>query len=901
MSSGTVRQGFHTLDQLRLEIEGEPSGLRNLIENPSGEFGGFGWRTPSAGVTLNSQVAPYPDALTLYSEPGGGYVLSDPAPCLEGHYAAARGRVVAQGDSGDSEVALKARIVWLDADQQVIGQSAQSGAWFSFSPPVVGQLGPQQAPAGTVWCQLRLDMYGLQGVGDIDPSSQAWVAFNEAVMCTAEQSSDIGMSRTSLVPNPNFDTDLEHWSLMFGVGTLTRDSSEKYQGSHSLKISATGWPRGVAVTKVPVVGGRTYTVSAYFKQPLRPEILDRVDMVIRYVDADGDPISSYQAQEVATGEWQRIDGTMQAPHNAAEVWVQLHLNVPTGYYIHWDAVLVEESTELGDYFDGSTPNADGWSYSWGDGVSLANKTTLDYLAPVEWIDILSPATDIKVTREALNTGVLTATVRSATLDPSVHDLIRPGRKLRLVTEDYEPLFMGEVSKGLVTYDYKTPGLADEKRARIELTAVDAVAKLANVARSEGVATIDELPYVLEGAGVPWVCNGNRGQVPGAVVVAVNENASALDQVAVTRDSVLGHAWADRWGFLQARDAITSEPIPLTQADYSDIDLSYDTERCINEVRVDYLRFNPSTLETETVSYGPFRDEASIYEWGVRSATFVIQGIAEEVSDLEDFAQAVLAANGTPEVVANSVLVPVKTTGDVSAFTVLDVNDLLDVEVPSDAADSTVRIVRIEHDITPSKWLLTLSFEQPDSVAAPTFTPSPNTGAGGKTIGQLLRPVGEVTSFYCAKVDIPQGWLALDGSSFSGTEYPELAALLGGTTLPDFTDRFVIGAGTKSLGSTGGTPTKTLATTNLPSHTHGAGSLTAASDGAHQHTIGRGTGTGGHANNAAQGNNTSPSTGNTSNAGAHTHNVTGATGSTGSGTPLDIMPPWVAVWPCIRAR
>ncbi len=40
---------------------------------------------------------------------------------------------------------------------------------------------------------------------------------------------------------------------------------------------------------------------------------------------------------------------------------------------------------------------------------------------------------------------------------------------------------------------------------------------------------------------------------------------------------------------------------------------------------------------------------------------------------------------------------------------------------------------------------------------------------------------------------PDGWLLVNGSTFDGTTYPDLAAYLGGTTLPDMRFRFPLGA------------------------------------------------------------------------------------------------------------
>lgn len=64
------------------------------------------------------------------------------------------------------------------------------------------------------------------------------------------------------------------------------------------------------------------------------------------------------------------------------------------------------------------------------------------------------------------------------------------------------------------------------------------------------------------------------------------------------------------------------------------------------------------------------------------------------------------------------------------------------------------------------------------------------------------PVGTIVDFIGATP--PTGWLACNGATFSAATYPELAAVLGGTTLPDAQGRFRVGASTTyPLKSTGG--------------------------------------------------------------------------------------------------
>lgn len=73
---------------------------------------------------------------------------------------------------------------------------------------------------------------------------------------------------------------------------------------------------------------------------------------------------------------------------------------------------------------------------------------------------------------------------------------------------------------------------------------------------------------------------------------------------------------------------------------------------------------------------------------------------------------------------------------------------------------------------------------------------------------------------------PAGWLILDGSEQLIARYPLLYRELGSIEssagkfkLPDGKDRTMIGAGTHALLTTGGQPTVTLTTGQMPKHRH----------------------------------------------------------------------------------
>jgi hypothetical protein len=132
-------------------------------------------------------------------------------------------------------------------------------------------------------------------------------------------------------------------------------------------------------------------------------------------------------------------------------------------------------------------------------------------------------------------------------------------------------------------------------------------------------------------------------------------------------------------------------------------------------------------------------------------------------------------------------------------------------------------------------------------------------------------LGEITAFWDVNPASapPKGTLRLTGGTFDGTVYPELAAYLGSTTLPDLRGSFLRGTGGAfpNNGQQGGS-----ADTVVVDHDHGLGS--------HRHTIdhdhgSRSIGGGDHAHGFS---------GSTEGAGQHGHNV-------GNGEVLPYKAPW----------
>lgn len=508
-----------------------------------------------------------------------------------------------------------------------------------------------------------------------------------------------------------------------------------------------------------------------------------------------------------------------------------------------------------------------------------------------WTDILGPTANLEIDRAALDLGTLTAAILSPALDPATSATIRKGKALRLTyAEDsasWTPLFTGEILNAEVTYDLAHPD--PEKRTRITLTAVDATRPLTAIGRAEGVSSVADLAYVLEGCTLPWNVNGDTGHRPATPpIVALNDNAKALDQVAIVRDTALGAAWVSRAGVLNAWDAADlaargpagSWEEDLTEDVYAAADVDYDLDRCINIVTLTYLRLDPATGETEEIHYGPFTDLASVREWGAHERNFTVQGLAEDPATLASYAEAILSANAVPVRRITGATINLRTLADLEAWARIDLYDARRCVATRADLDLTQRVTGLRHKITAaagdSYWTLEVDFAGEDSVAPPQQVPAPP-ATGAATLAQLLRPVGEVTMFYGLPANVWPGWLILNGAALTPGEYPALEEWLtlnglDPAVLPDVTDRVPVGAGVKAVGAKTGAWTKVLSIANLP--VLGIRSnLDAVTTGAGRRVtdVGGVTGSGG-----------------------------GTVSNLGAATPLDITPPVIGIYFVIRA-
>jgi microcystin-dependent protein len=216
---------------------------------------------------------------------------------------------------------------------------------------------------------------------------------------------------------------------------------------------------------------------------------------------------------------------------------------------------------------------------------------------------------------------------------------------------------------------------------------------------------------------------------------------------------------------------------------------------------------------------------------------------------------------------------------------------------ADSVTSTYSLVKPEVGASADTWgsKVNSNLDSLDDLLDGTTAIKPNLSEGEWKVGGTVVtatavqlnaasafPAGGIIIWSGSAAAIPSGWLLCDGTN----------------STPNLRDRFVVGAGTTyAVAATGGAATVTLATNNLPAHTHTVNINTGAmsANASHSHELPFSTVLAGTASHEASGlsngaANVSSSSTNTD----HTHNVNGNTGSIGSGTAVAILPPYYAL-------
>ena len=184
---------------------------------------------------------------------------------------------------------------------------------------------------------------GLHPVGPLSIANYAVNPTMEIPNTSATFSSSLVSVRTNLLPNPSFEVDLTNWSGV-SAPTLTRDLVSFIVGSASLRCDTTSIGQGVASATITALPSTTYTGSVYVKGTGSVS-------VSLLVEPEGTVFASQTV--TLTSQWQRVAVTGTTTIDATGVFLRVEQST-TGTQTFWaDAAMVEQSSSVGDYFDGA--------------------------------------------------------------------------------------------------------------------------------------------------------------------------------------------------------------------------------------------------------------------------------------------------------------------------------------------------------------------------------------------------------------------------------------------------------------------------------------------------------------------------------------------------------------------
>lgn len=201
-------------------------------------------------------------------------------------------------------------------------------------------------------------------------------------------------TRYNLHTNPSVGTNTTGYTG--AAATITRQTTGGYVGTSfgravSTSLNAAFAANGTASTTLNVVAGDVYTLSAY----VRGTTTRRIQL--RATWSSGTTVGT---AVFLTADWARISETFTVP--AGVTTMRPDLLVPTdtgpvGDILEWDAFLIEKTSTLGTYFDGSTVGADGLSRGVWQGTAENSASTLQVYTlstegysmepPYEWVNI----------------------------------------------------------------------------------------------------------------------------------------------------------------------------------------------------------------------------------------------------------------------------------------------------------------------------------------------------------------------------------------------------------------------------------------------------------------------------------------------------------------------------------
>lgn len=674
------RQKFLPVDSVAVMVAEPPLIPNNVnrLPNPDGAYGAYGWTTDVSGHVLLT------DAL-----------FTDPRMLPPSERAA-----IASGLTGNITV-VNATTIQVDP-----AASPTSALRFPDGMTAVDTSGRYQARIDRVPALVDLDgqpiIFNVKTTPAAGaPATTPWTL----VLRPNDVAAGLVLTPGTIVPPANA------YLVNFGAHYVTQ--------FFQLDAAETDVRTIVSSAHIGCVPGQRINARLQFLgQPVRLDTLATLTTVTRqlwfnYYKADGTFISS-QATAVATiaaGITEHRLEAATAPAGAAKFTLNMRLIWPSD----------TPATTVEHRFSRAL-------------VQVGTATTVQPEEFPTFRNIFNTSGSLHIDRTPMGGSEIKLVTSDPTYDPAVSTLIRKGARAEISSAlnnlidptNLERMWTGKVDDVRARY---VPSKGTTKPV-ITISFTDGNADLAATPRSGGYAALNKLPNVLEGSVVPWNVAGQTGQSSAANTPDwTNDNATALDQVAITRDTNHAYAWLDRFGVFNVHGESTIETYTREwSVDESRFNGTAEPQLSpddlINTVMIKALRQIGD--QTEEWNYGPFEDRASIDVYDSRSATFTVGvpiGTVVSAGHWDAFVAEVFTRNAQPYKNYKSLAFFIDGVNNNLFFATVDLGDLVNITSPSaDFVAEPFRVAQVKHTITTTSWLMELGFTKPDSVAVPTTQP-----------------------------------------------------------------------------------------------------------------------------------------------------------------------------------
>jgi hypothetical protein len=525
--------------------------------------------------------------------------------------------------------------------------------------------------------------------------------------------------RVNLARNPSFETNTTGWAG--GQATLATSTVWSQFGSNSLRIRPSGassdtsanlQPDSLSGTNVVSIlqPGKTYTISAWVHVPTAQSgtLNPRARSIRLFHRVGAGAFSEFGSAAGATTGTTRVSLTRTIPSDVTEVIVRLYNGATNSATndVHWDGVLIEETSQLRPYFDGGIydDNTVTATTAW---TGTANNSTSTATALQNVGEVTAP----------FNVNVDTGKVvvrYPLVVSPSPYSLSLKPRKAVAISVAGQPIYSGQVEDIDLQYD-----LSGDSTTAFKVS--DGLTLLTQRTIAPGTATAQKT-----GARMEAVLTGSEWPAPrrdidtgvgdlGADVIPENTDLlKYLEQVAASESGAFFIGKDGRLRFRQRTSLQTDIGVKFTDdgtgIPFSNIALEYGTEQLYTEVSVEYVQ--PGTAVPGTAVASNVSAQA---DYGFTS--FEIKSLLDGDTQAQALADYYLQRYSEPTLRVNALTIDMEalTPAQQSQILALELADAATVVFTPNgigpALSQSVSIDGIAHDITPGKHTVQLDLSQ----------------------------------------------------------------------------------------------------------------------------------------------------------------------------------------------